>query len=179
MKQNKLVFYKEKYRVQKMSRLALLFALSLAFSYFESFLPAIGGPFPLRYGLSNIPLMYAILTEGLGITLILSLFKAGFALATRGTLAGLLSLGGGIVSALVMFFANKLSKGKISFFLFSVLGAVSHNITQLFLITLIFPDNTGHILLRLLPPLLFLGILSGAITALILHSLLQNLQKKI
>ena len=67
----------------------LLAALALALSFLEGLLP----PLPFlppgaKLGLSNIVTMYAAGTLGLPYAVFLALLKGGFALLTRGAVAG-------------------------------------------------------------------------------------------
>ena len=86
----------------------LLAALALALSFLEELLP----PLPMvppgaKLGLSNIASMYAAGTLGLPSALFLAVFKGLFALMTRGGMAGIMSLSGGIFSTLVMWLLLK------------------------------------------------------------------------
>ena len=70
----------------------LLAALALALSFLEGLLP----PLPFlppgaKLGLSNIVTMYAAGTLGLPCAIFLALLKGGFALLTRGAVAGCMS----------------------------------------------------------------------------------------
>ena len=91
---------------QKAGRVAftgLLAALAIALSFLEGLLP----PLPMmppgaKLGLSNLATMYAAGSLGLPSALFLAVFKGVFALVTRGGMAGLMSLSGGVVSTVVM-----------------------------------------------------------------------------
>lgn len=87
---------------------ALLAALALALSFLEGLLP----PLPMmppgaKLGLSNLATMYAAGSLGLPSALFLAVFKGAFALVTRGGMAGLMSLSGGVVSTVVMWLLLK------------------------------------------------------------------------
>lgn len=161
--------------IQELSQTGLLFALSLALSYLESFLPPIMPGLPLRYGLSNLPVMYLLLEKRLSAALGLSIVKSIFVLVTRGGMSATLSIAGGLASVLVMFTANRLSRGKISLLSFSVLGAVSHNLAQLGIITLIMNISPKAVLTSLFPYLMLIGMASGILTAFILRLIINYL----
>ena len=92
----------------------LLAALALALSFLEGLLP----PLPMmppgaKLGLSNIASMYAAGTLGLPSALFLAVFKGLFALMTRGGMAGIMSLSGGIFSTLVMWLLLKKARASL------------------------------------------------------------------
>jgi heptaprenyl diphosphate synthase len=116
--------------LRQLSQTAMLFALSLVLSYAESFLPPLLPGLPLRYGFSNIPLMLLILNSQSWSALSLALLKSLLVLATRGGLAALLSLCGGLLSLLAMILMFRLHPKRLSLFAFSSLGAICHNLGQ-------------------------------------------------
>lgn len=147
----------------RMAITAMLFALAMALSYFESLLPPIS-PFPLKYGLSNIPVMFALNLMGPLMALALALLKALFALASRGALAALLSGSGGILSVLLMLAMDRATRRKISYLLLSITGAITHNMTQLLLVQSLFSAAASAAFVVLFPMLLLLGLAAGALT---------------
>ncbi|MDD7401220.1 MAG: Gx transporter family protein [Clostridiales bacterium] len=161
-------------QTRRLAYTGLLFALTLTFSYLESFLPPLG-PFPLKYGLANTPIILAILDSGLPLALVLTLLKSAFALATRGAMAALLSLAGGLAAALIMWLADRTSIGKISLYLLSAVGALSHNTGQLGVLLVLYGENMQVFLLGLFPLLLILALASAWITAILTHLILKNI----
>lgn len=164
----------EKAKNQQISFAALLFALSIILSYLESLLPPLG-PFPIRYGLANTPLMLALMRTGFPLAFLLSVLKALFALVTRGSIAALLSISGGLLSVIIMYLTNRFSREEVSFFLLSALGAVSHTIGQIIMLILIWGLESKLFYLSILPYLLLISLASGLITALLTYLLAQNL----
>ena len=80
----------------------VLFALAMVLSFAESSIAPLLGLAPgMKLGLANVVVMYALLFLGGRAALALVLLKAGFGLLTRGAVAGLLSLAGGLLSLLV------------------------------------------------------------------------------
>ena len=82
-----------------------------------------------KLGLSNLATMYAAGSLGLPSALFLAVFKGVFALVTRGGMAGLMSLSGGVVSTVVMWLLLK--KANASLGVVGVCGALAHNAAQL------------------------------------------------
>lgn len=161
----------------KISFAALLFALSIVLSYLESLLPPLG-PFPIRYGLANTPLMLALMSTGLPLALLLTILKALFALLTRGSIAALLSISGGLLSVTLMYLGNRFSRGEISYFLLSALGAVSHTSGQIIILIILWGSESKLFYLGILPYLLLISLASGFITALLTYLIAQNLPQK-
>ena len=158
--------------LRQLSQTAMLFALSLALSYAESFLPPLLPGLPLRYGFSNIPLMLLILNGQAWSALSLALLKSLLVLASRGGLAALLSLCGGLLSLLSMLILFKRRSQSLSLFALSSLGAISHNLGQLCVIKLTMGISSSSLLQSLFPLLIVLGLASGLLTALILNLVL-------
>ena len=93
----------QNYKARQTALLGMLFALSMALSFFESMLTPFFGLMPaMKLGLSNIVVMYALLFLRTRTAVLLVVLKALFAFLTRGTTAGFLSLCGGALSLAVM-----------------------------------------------------------------------------
>lgn len=152
---------------------ALLFALALALSVFESYIASFM-PLPpgVKPGLANIVLMYALLFLSKKQALVLAVLKAGFAMIIRGAVAGLLSLSGGLLSFVIMALIIYLVKDA-SLLLISVAGATAHNIGQFAVVILMF----GKSALVYLPVLIIFGIVMGIFTSVILKVTLPALEK--
>lgn len=150
----------------------LLAALALSFSFLEGLIPPIPVlPPGAKLGLSNIVVLYAAGSLGLPATLFLACLKGGFALLTRGVTAGLLSISGGVLSALVMWLL--LQKTRASLSLVGVCGALSHNAAQLCAAWLL----TSAAVVFYLPFLVLFGVLTGLLTGLVLKLTLPPLQR--
>lgn len=109
----------------------MLFALAIALSFLESAVTPLLGLMPaMKLGLANIVVMYALLFLGTRIAALLVILKALFALLTRGVTAGFLSLCGASLSLLVLWGLLHLPF-TVSGYLFSVCGALAHNLGQL------------------------------------------------
>lgn len=150
----------------------LLGALALAFSFLEGLLP----PLPMlppgaKLGLSNIVTLYAAGTLGLPSALFLALLKGGFAFLGRGLTAGLMSLSGGLCATLVMWLL--LRRPSPTLMLTSVCGALTHNAAQLAVAWAL----TTQAVIFYVPALIAFGVLTGALTGLVLGLCLPPLQK--
>ena len=104
----------------------------------------------------------------------LSVLKGLFAFLTRGATAGLLSLLGSVFSVCVMFALKKTLKDKVNYYTLSVFGALFHNVGQLIGAGIIISSSLS---LYYAPVMLVLGLVMGALTALILRALLPALEK--
>ena len=150
----------------------LLAALALSFSFLEGLIPPIPVlPPGAKLGLSNIVVLYAAGSLGLPAALFLACLKGGFALLTRGVTAGLLSISGGVLSALVMWLL--LQKTRASLSLVGVCGALSLNAAQLCAAWLL----TSAAVVFYLPFLVLFGVLTGLLTGLVLKLTLPPLQR--
>ncbi|MCK9556996.1 MAG: Gx transporter family protein [Candidatus Cloacimonetes bacterium] len=123
-------------------------------------------PIPfLRLGLANIVMLYLIMHRKIWQAYVVTIAKTivgGIATFTLISPAMLLSLGGGIIAVCCMS-AGLMIRPRLSVTGISILGAVSHNLTQLFLARwfIITQDS----LFVLTPILILLGLFSGILTA--------------
>ena len=150
----------------------ILAALALALSFLEGLLP----PLPMmppgaKLGLSNIATMYAAGSLGLPSALFLAVFKGLFSLMTRGIVAGLMSLSGGVVSTFFMWLLLKKTKSSLG--VVGVCGALCHNAAQLCVAYLL----TTTSVLVYVPFLLLFGVLTGLLTGLVLKATLPPLER--
>ena len=150
----------------------LLAALALALAFLEGLLP----PLPMmppraKLGLSNIATMYAAGTFGLPSALFLAVFKGLFALMTRGGVAGVMSLSGGLFSTFVMWLLLKHTKASLG--IVGICGALAHNGAQL--CAAYFLTSTS--VLFYVPFLLVFGVLTGLLTGLVLKLSIPPLER--
>ena len=145
----------------------LLFAIALVLSYVESALPPIFPALPgVRPGLSNIAVMYALFFLKKPQALSIALLKSVFVAATRGLIAGLLSLSGGLASLLIMILLMFFFGRKISYTMLSVSGAVFHNLGQITAAAAIYRNAYMFVYL---PALIISGVAAGVVTAALLR----------
>lgn len=161
-------------KAQNVALLGVLFALAMALSFCESGIAPLLGLMPaMKLGLSNIVVMYALLFLSKKQAILLVVLKASFALLTRGATAGFLSLcGGGLswcVMALLLFVPLP-----VTGYIFSVCGALAHNIGQLFGAAWLLSDQMA---LSYAPVLLTVGVGVGSVTYAVSKAVFPALQK--
>lgn len=150
----------------------ILAALAIVLSFLESLIPPIPFMPPgTKLGLSNIVTMYAAGTVGLPYAIFIAILKSGFAFMTRGVMAGVMSLCGGIVSTFVMWLILK--KTSASLTVIGVCGALSHNLAQLAVAWFLMRAAVFYYA----PFMLILGVITGILTGIILKLSLPPLER--
>lgn len=158
-------------KAKKVAVWGILGALAVAISYLEGFIsPLIAFP-GARVGFSNIITMASCVLVGLPGALYITVIKALFALIFRGGVAAILSVSGGILSSVVMYF---LFKTKNSLLSISVLSACAHSLGQILSAAALI----GSAIFYYTPVLLVFSVLSGILTGTILKLLLPHISKK-
>jgi heptaprenyl diphosphate synthase len=164
-------------QLQDKYRIALLSAYALALHGFESLLPT---PVPwLRLGLANIITLTALLLYGIRAAIMVTLIRVILSSLFTGTFLGpafILSLGGGITSTLAMGSVLSIAPRLFSTVGLSLIGALFHNVTQLFLAYFLFIQRIEAILL-ISPIIIFLGTITGTVNGFISDILVKNLKK--
>lgn len=160
---------------KKLVLTALLFAVALVLSVVEnSFSPVTFIAPGVKLGLSNIAVMYALFFLEGKQAFTIAVLKALFVFITRGPIAGLLSLSGGILSLVVMILLLLIFKDKISYLILSIFGSVTHNVGQFIVISLIY---TNMYLWVYLPVLLVAGVIAGIATSTLLRFILPAFKR--
>ena len=157
---------KAKKRTRRLVLTAMLFALAIVLSIMEGMLPS---PVPIsgvKFGLSNIVVMYALFFLQKQDAFSIAVLKGLFAALTRGVMAGLLSTAGGLLSIFIMLAFKCVLKDKGTYFIYSMSGALAHNIGQ-FIIISVFYTSVG--IVYYLPVLMMAGIVAGMVTAVLLN----------
>lgn len=154
---------------------AILCALALSLGFLESMIP----PLPLfppgaKPGLSNIITMFAAGSLGLPTAAAIALVKGLFAFVTRGATAGIMSLSGGLLSVFAMFLLMRYANKILGMVGISVICAVIHNMGQL--AAAVFITGTADVI-NYAPALALFGIITGALTGVILGSVMPALEK--
>ena len=158
-------------KTRRIALSGLLFALAMALSFIEGTL-TIPGLLPgMKLGLANIVVMYALFFMGPRQALVLDVLKALFVFLVSGFTAGFLSLCGGLLSLLVMYY---LLPVRPTWFILSVCGALAHNIGQLLGAGVIISSSLSF---YYAPVMLVLGLVMGALTSITLKALLPALGK--
>ncbi|NLT49216.1 MAG: Gx transporter family protein [Clostridiales bacterium] len=162
-------------KTQSMVLAAMIFAVALVLSLVENMMPPLPIAVPgVKFGLSNIAVMYALFFLGKKQAYLIAVLKGGFVFITRGIIAGALSLSGGILSITVMLLLLVVFREKISYLSISIFGAVSHNIGQFLVIILLY---TGMNILPYLPVLLISGVIAGIVTSTLLRFIMPALKR--
>lgn len=151
----------------------IMLGLCLIMGYLEAILPLNLGVSGAKLGITNFLVLILLkrngLWAGLGINLlriliINILFGSVFSLAY--------SLFGGILSTLIMYLLLKTPK--LSLLGVSAAGGAMHNLAQTFCAALMLKTPS---VLKLLPPLLLVGMATGIFCGILSHIVLQRLNK--
>ncbi len=159
--------------VRKIAVTAILVALASVLHVIEAVLPL---PYVVpgaKLGLANIVALYAVISMGLGPALGISVLRTLLGGLLSGTFLNIgyyLSTSGAIVSTLLMYFAWRFSKGKLSPVGVSVVGSFTHNITQL-LVAAVLLKQWG--VLAYLPGLMLFAIPTGVFVGLLATRVLK------
>jgi len=155
--------------------LALIFATAMVLAWVENLLPPLPIAVPgVKFGLSNIAVMYALFFLGGKEAFALAFLKGLFVLGTRGLVAASLSLAGGLLAVLLMLAILRTFKERSTYLGISIVGAVAHNLGQFAVVTLLY---MGISLWFYLPVLLISGVMAGMLTATMLRFILPALKK--
>lgn len=154
---------------------AMIFASALVLAVVENSLPPLPIAVPgVKFGLSNIAVMYALFFLGMKQALTIGIMKSVFVFITRGGIAGMLSLAGGILSIAVMILLMVIFRDKISYLMISIFGALFHNVGQFAVITVIY---TGMNMWAYFPVLLISGLVAGIVTSSLLKFIMPAFQR--
>lgn len=156
----------------------MLVAVALTLSFLESMIPDIAFMPPgAKLGLSNIAIMFAVLSVGITDGLIVVILKSGFVFFTRGVASAFMSVVGSSFSFIclvaMVLISKKLNK-EISYIAISVVCAVMHNTGQTIAASIYMKTN---LVVSYLPLLIIAGIFTGAVTGIILKTVMPYLMK--
>lgn len=154
-------------KTQKLVLTSLFFAIAIILSVIENSLPPLPMMVPgIKFGLSNIAVMYVLFFIGKESAYGVAVLKGIFVFGTRGWIASVLSLTGGILSITIMILLMAIFKERISYLILSIAGAVFHNIGQLIAVSIVY---TNLYLMYFMPVLLVSGIIAGIVTSVLLN----------
>lgn len=163
--------------LKKFTRLTMLLALSVVLNIIESFIPFVGGSIPgLKLGLANIIVLLVLylfsFKEALYIS-ILRVILVGILRTGLFSMTFFFSLGGAILSVIVMYLVKKT---KLSIIGVSILGSIGHSVGQI-LIAIVLLKNIY--ILSYTPWLLLFSIPTGIFTGIVSKKLVQNLETRL
>ncbi|MBI4687413.1 MAG: Gx transporter family protein [Nitrospirae bacterium] len=157
--------------------IALLSAYAVGVHGIESLIPM---PIPwLKIGLANIITLTTLLLYGLKAGMTVTLIRVFIGSLFGGTFLGpafVLSIGGGVASTLVMWASRNLFGRLLSPVGVSLLGAMTHNISQLFLAYLFFVRRIEAIML-ISPVIIMLGAITGAFNGIITTLIINRIKE--
>lgn len=159
----------------KIALTAIMCALAIALNFLEGLIP----PLPFlppgaKPGFSNIITMFAAGNVGFAPAVSVALVKGLFAFVTRGATAGFMSLSGGLLSAIAMYLLMRYARKHLGLIGISVICALCHNAGQLLSAMLL--TSTADIIYYA-PALALFGIVTGAVTGIILRAVIPALEK--
>ena len=154
----------------------ILVTNAILISLLESLIP-IPVPVPgIKLGLANIITLIALVFLPLkDVLLVVTIRCFVVALLTRGVMMLAFSLGGGILSALVMFFLYKKLSRYFSIKGISIVGAIVHNTTQITVASFLLAEA---VILLYLPILLVSAVITGFITGTIGQLAISEIKEK-
>jgi heptaprenyl diphosphate synthase len=161
---------------RRLTALSLLAAVGIALFVMETFIPM---PLPfLKIGLANISTVLALMMFGAGDMFLVVTIRVLVGSLLTGSLFGpgfLLAIGAGIASAMAMAVVKGVTRKLFSVVGLSLIGAVTHVVTQFLLVLLLYVQNAS--ISFLLPLLLFSALLSGFVVGWISARLVGVLER--
>ena len=156
---------------KKISRMALLTALAMIFSFVESQIPSFVAIPGVKVGLANIVVVFALYMLGAKEAFMISLIRVVLSSLLFGSVLSLsYSLAGAILSLLGMMLLKK--TGWFGPLAVSVTGGVLHNCGQILVASLVLETD---VLLYYLPVLMIAGVLTGCVSGIAAALVLKRL----
>ena len=153
---------------------AVFTAVAIVLSIFENFIPQFPFmPLGAKIGLSNIVNMACSGCIGILPALAIAVLKSFFVGLTRGFIAFVMSLLGGIVSTLITGICLRAKKVFFGYIGIGVLGALSHNLVQLAVAYVL----TKAPVYYYLPFIIIASVVCGSITGYMLKIILPTVYK--
>jgi heptaprenyl diphosphate synthase len=157
-------------------RIAILSAYALALHGFESLIPM---PIPwVRVGLANIITVATFIIFGFRAAMMVTLIRVLIASLLTGSFLGpgfILSLGGGVSGIIVMGVISSLLPGLFGPVGLSLIGALFHNLSQLFLAYFLFIQKIEPVII-ITPVLMLIGTITGLVNGLVADLLVKGLK---
>jgi len=161
-------------KTRTMVFIAVLVAQGMVLGFIESMIPV---PFIVpgaKLGLANIVTLTAIYFLNFKEATAVVLLRVFLSAITFGSLSSFMySLSGGILSLLAMAFMLKFFKDKFSLMSISIVGALAHNIGQLFVAAIVI---NNYLIMGYLPALMVAAIPTGLFVGLVAKNLIRYLE---
>ena len=158
---------------KKIAKISMLLSISVVLALIESFIPIMSGIAPgIKLGLANIVIVFAIYYLSIKDAVYISILRVilmGILRTGLFSISFFFSMGGALLSLLVMYLAKKLTN--MSVIGVSVIGAVGHSVGQI-LIAVIFLSNIN--IFYYLPILLISSVITGVIVGIISDKIIDR-----
>ena len=158
---------------KKIAKISMLLSISVVLALIESFIPIMSGIAPgIKLGLANIVIVFAIYYLSIKDAVYISILRVilmGILRTGLFSISFFFSMGGALLSLLVMYLAKKLTG--MSVIGVSVIGSVGHSVGQI-LIAVIFLSNIN--IFYYLPILLISSIITGLIVGVISNKIIDR-----
>ena len=158
---------------KKIAKISMLLSISVVLALIESFIPIMSGIAPgIKLGLANIVIVFAIYYLSIKDAVYISVLRVilmGILRTGLFSISFFFSMGGALLSLLVMYLAKKLTN--MSVIGVSVIGAVGHSVGQI-LIAVIFLSNIN--IFYYLPILLISSVITGVIVGIISDKIIDR-----
>jgi uncharacterized membrane protein len=159
---------------RKLVRIALWTSIGVVLAGIERLIPS---PIPwVKLGLANGAALIVLYSIGWREALVVNLFRCiiiGLFFGTWASPVFLLSLGGGIVSILVMALSKMLLGKSVGIVGISTLGSFSHMLTQFYLASILLVHHSGILLFT--GPSLIAAIASGIVVGIVASMVLNRI----
>lgn len=162
-------------RIRKITLSAILVSLGLILGVIEARIPIFTAIPGGKIGISNIVSLVSLYTLSPTATFVIAILKSLLVSFFSGAPTSFMYSGAGaFLSVLVMLFAKKTFSGRVTAVGVSILGAVSFNLAQVLVATVVV-NNIN--VLRYLPVLCFVSAFSGLITGLATNGIWRSVKK--
>ena len=159
---------------EKLTKMAMLVALAMIFSYVESLIPINFGIPGVKLGVANLVTvtgLYFLELPEVFLVVVMRVLLTGFLFGNGMSI--IYSLAGGILSLLVMAVMKRING--FSVLGVSIMGGVSHNIGQIIVASVVVENLK---LIYYLPALLIAGTITGFVMGILSKKVLPTVQKE-
>ena len=159
---------------EKLTKMAMLVALAMIFSYVESLIPINFGIPGVKLGVANLVTvtgLYFLEFPEVFLVVVMRVLLTGFLFGNGMSI--IYSLAGGILSLLVMAVMKRING--FSVLGVSIMGGVSHNIGQIIVASVVVENLK---LVYYLPALLIAGTITGFVMGILSKKVLPTVQKE-